>query len=412
MTKNRFNLRNVAMIIACLAATMFFAACEETDEPNNGYESEFTIPDDGKVPSTVVPDEIRTLFERIMPLHSGKTPPNIKGEYFANSKILTGSNYPPDEIGKSYLNQYIAFTKGADGKIHYDAEEHRFDVPVSDDSSEDVTVYLVGAGNKFTAYFVATGQTYDIYNKESTIISGTLTENGIQDFHLAFVMLEKGADPANRLVPVNTYRIFKENDGLAARYDWLADRENRNAIINAADEAWTNANTNTAYIFLADGSYTQYTFDNNKWLLNGNGSYKINGKSLTLNAVSHPFSINGNSLKITVSGTEYTYTKTKPFSIGFEIDEELILPEGQAWVQNDITLSGYIFKSDGTYSYHWGSNWTPTSSGTWSAKGNTLTIIQTGISPYRYTYSVSGGKLTMTNPFGDVYVYNQMPIPN
>jgi hypothetical protein len=163
--------RNVA-IIACLAATAIFASCEKEEDPTSGAGDEFTIPDDGKVPSTVIPDEIRALLETNMPIYSGKTPPDIKGEYLADSKILTGSNYLPDEIGKSYLDQYIAFTKGANGKIRYDAEERRFDLPVSDDTSDDVTVYLVGTGNQFTAWFIATEQTYEIYNKESTIISG------------------------------------------------------------------------------------------------------------------------------------------------------------------------------------------------------------------------------------------------
>ena len=37
MTKRIFNLRNVAkMTVACLAAAIFFASCEETDDPITG----------------------------------------------------------------------------------------------------------------------------------------------------------------------------------------------------------------------------------------------------------------------------------------------------------------------------------------------------------------------------------------
>ena len=94
-----------------------------------------------------------------------------------------------------------------------------------------------------------------------------------------------------------------------------------------------------------------------------------------------------------------------------QLDEKLILPNGQAWVMQDVTTSGYIFKSDCKYDYYDGT-WKLQSDGTWSTSGNTLTIIQTGISPSNCTYSVSGGKLTMTTRFGDVYVYNQMAVPN
>jgi len=54
----------------------------------------------------------------------------------------------------------------------------------------------------------------------STLISGTLTSSGIINFHYAFVLLEKGSDPTNQLVPVNTYRIFKDSDGLAINNTW------------------------------------------------------------------------------------------------------------------------------------------------------------------------------------------------
>jgi hypothetical protein len=55
----------------------------------------------------------------------------------------------------------------------------------------------------------------------SNFISGTLTSSGISDFHSAFIMLEKGPDPSNKLVAVNTYRVFKDGDNLAERYNWL-----------------------------------------------------------------------------------------------------------------------------------------------------------------------------------------------
>jgi hypothetical protein len=51
MIKRIFNLRNVA-IFACLAATAIFASCEKEEDPISEPGDEFTIPDDGKVPST------------------------------------------------------------------------------------------------------------------------------------------------------------------------------------------------------------------------------------------------------------------------------------------------------------------------------------------------------------------------
>ena len=125
------------------------------------------------------------------------------------------------------------------------------------------------------------------------------------------------------------------------------------------------------------------------------------------NGTLHTFKVR--AINANGAGVESTATAT-PGSVTQQLDEKLILPDGQAWVMQDITTSGYIFKANGTYVYYDGT-WQPQSNGTWSTNGNKLTIVQTGISPYNYTYNVSGGKLTMTNPFGDVYVYNQMSIP-
>ncbi len=403
-------MRRTGAIVLCLAVTMTFASCDKGDDPAGKPGDEFTIPDDGKVPSAVIPDEIRSLLEETMPIYEGVTPPDITGEYLADSKVLTASNYPPDKPGKGFLNQYIAFTKGTNGKIRYDAEEQRFGLPVSDDSSDDVTVYLVGTGNRFTAYFIATGDTYDIWNKESTIISGTLTENGIVDFQLAFVMLEKAADPSSVLVPVNTYRVLNESDGLAEREEWLSDRENRTLIINGSDEAWTNTDRNEAYAFTDIGTFTKYTLSNGVWSYNSIGSYSLKGTSLKLNAVDHPFSITSDNLKIKIDGTEYTFVRTKAFTPG-ELDEALVLPDGQAWINFDIVYSGYIFKADGRYAFYSPNFSRIQSEGAWNTSGSSLIITQDGISPYRYTYSISGGKLTMTNPFGDVYEYTAGTAP-
>lgn len=53
----------------------------------------------------------------------------------------------------------------------------------------------------------------------SNILSGTITNNGISNYRLAFVMLEKN-DPHNTLMDVNEYRVFEDGDGLAIKYNW------------------------------------------------------------------------------------------------------------------------------------------------------------------------------------------------
>jgi hypothetical protein len=95
-------------------------------------------------------------------------------------------------------------------------------------------------------------------------------------------------------------------------------------------------------------------------------------------------------------------------AISGEKDENLILPEGQAWVQEGNSISGYIFKADGTFSYHWGDKFTVSSEGTWFTSGGKLTMSNSSAQ----TYTVSGDTLTLKSALGGEDVYTKKPIPS
>jgi len=176
----------------------------------------------GLVPNTIIPDDMRSDVEDKMPIYRGTTPPDISGKYLSSYNIITGSsrNEDRDDVlaGKRYADLYFAFTKKAD-KIYYR------EIQITDDgeasgNSDDLAVDVVGEGDNFTAYFIEVGESRGIRIKQSTVISGTMTSSGIKDFYYSFIMLEKGSDPNNKLVPVKTYRIFKDSDGLAEKNNW------------------------------------------------------------------------------------------------------------------------------------------------------------------------------------------------
>lgn len=174
---------------------------------------------EGEVPADVIPDVIREEIEKYMPIYSGIEPPDIEGQYLTNTLKLVGSSHSNDIIGStSWASLYIAFIAGKNGKLAYREKSNN-----SQSESEDVTVHVVGTSNEFTAYFVTDGISSGVETTKSTIISGTLTTEGITNYHYAFIMLKKGPDLTNQLVPVNTYRVFEEYDGLAANYTWLTD---------------------------------------------------------------------------------------------------------------------------------------------------------------------------------------------
>jgi len=170
------------------------------------------------VPPTIIPPVIREQFEKDMPVYSGVNPPDISGQYLVSPHTLVGSTDGSFPIGYKFVDMYIAFIKRAGGKLSYRSKESN-----SISGSDSIVVQVVGEGNDFTAYFESVGESHGIYTRMSEIISGKLTSNGISDYHNAFIMLEKGPDPSNILVEVNTYRVFKDNDGLASNSHWYND---------------------------------------------------------------------------------------------------------------------------------------------------------------------------------------------
>ena len=164
--------------------------------------------------AAAIPDSIQTKMENYIPIYEGSTPPVITGTYVISPEKLV---YATDDISTltSFNDTYIRFSdqNTTTNRAVYDERQG-----TSTAHSDDVLV--IGSGNNFTAYFVSTGTSSGIYVKTTTVISGTKTTSGISGLRYAFVMVDKGADPNDTLVAVGTFRVFKDNDGLAANAVW------------------------------------------------------------------------------------------------------------------------------------------------------------------------------------------------
>lgn len=195
---------------------LFFSSCLQV-----GYET--LILNEINIMDEVIPVEYRLLLEQAMPIYNGNTPPFIEGTYLVSKHELVNSSLAADSPGDIYVDKTIQFSNQDNQKniLSYSGKE----LDISFESSD--SVYIIGAGNDFTIYFISIGESKGIYNKKASIISGTITDSGIQNYYFAFVMLEKGPDPEGKLVEEGTYRIFKDSDGLAENSYW-----NKSTIIN------------------------------------------------------------------------------------------------------------------------------------------------------------------------------------
>lgn len=186
----------------------------------------------------IVPQSIiDSLRNKGMVINEGLVPPRIDNIYFVDENILQVP-YGPDDYYKSgalFLSYYYRFyDQDATGNIKYD---------FSTDNKRDYGVgkgaFISGNGNKFTIFSEQIGVTDNIPNKQLTVISGELTDEGIIGWQNSFIITDKTGDPEDKIViAVGKGRIFTDGDGLATKtiyYPQAIDPEVKTARINATD---------------------------------------------------------------------------------------------------------------------------------------------------------------------------------
>lgn len=188
-----------------------------------------------KLPEYVLPEEIYEEVVGYFPIYSGLTPPDMRGEYISSPHVLIYASYSenPDSIqffsdrymGFIYVNKQMNFY----GK-QYDSLENKY--------LEEIQygVKITGKDDNFTCYYVVDGYVQGYYAQQSFIFSGKKTERGLEDFHVAVVLLETSGNP--NMYAKNSYRILKDNDGVAEMNLWLSGRNGDNTLTVINDNAF------------------------------------------------------------------------------------------------------------------------------------------------------------------------------
>jgi len=169
----------------------------------------------------IIPPTVLQNMENYMPIYDGTTPPNIEGSYKISTTVLVYTSDGLFSAGDVFVDKYIRFwgQNLATHVLSYEQKEVSSTGTVLATGNSEL-VAVTGSGNNFTAYFITTGKSSDIYTKTATIISGTKTASGITNLYNSFVMLDKGADPDEKIIDINVFRVFKDLDGTAVNYSW------------------------------------------------------------------------------------------------------------------------------------------------------------------------------------------------
>ena len=189
------------------------------------YKGELTAKDENnlvkKLPEYVLPNEIYDEVIDLIPVYSGATPPDMKGEYVSSPHALIYESYgeKPDSL-QFYSDRYMGFIYTNKQMNFYGKQYDSLDRKYIEEIQYNVKI--TGSNDQFTCYYVVDGYVQGYYAQQAFIFSGKKTDAGLEDFHTAVVLLETSGNP--NMYEKHSYRVLKDYDGLAEKNNWLSGR--------------------------------------------------------------------------------------------------------------------------------------------------------------------------------------------
>ena len=199
MTVNRIAKISLAIILLAL-----FSSCIKDD--NATVLLPLPI---GDIQGVTLPDG---MIDHIH-VNEGTDPPGIMGKYVADAMTI---DFASDEYwNNEFYTLYMSFTSVVG--------RHTTTYLEKQNSSSASTTYsrVIGSGNDFTVYFISDmADPRESWScKMLTIISGTVSSSGIDNFEYSNAMIEK-TDPYNKIMAAGDYHIFNNNGKLVRRAEW------------------------------------------------------------------------------------------------------------------------------------------------------------------------------------------------
>lgn len=191
---------------------------EATKQEGEGYTGQFSE----EITKDIPTETLKEMNEHGMPIYSGSNPPIIEGVYDFASNILVWSSDNCYKPGQEFCSILYSFSNQdkTKGLVDYISKDYSKRYGPALGVTEAKASKIVGNGNHFTAWFIENWSSGQVTGKHATIISGTLTDEGIKDMYYSFTSLEKANDLNHLYVDPGTTRTFKDADGLSMKDEW------------------------------------------------------------------------------------------------------------------------------------------------------------------------------------------------
>ncbi len=208
-------IKHLLLLLVPLALTIsLFSGCLK-----EGDETLVLPTPDGKIPFSVIPEHLQdSLRGNGFVIHEGLYPPMITGRYKISPMSL---HYASDDYTNNFYDLVMTLTgQYRRGAVSYSESQVDSVMGLSTDA------FVIGEGNDFSMYcfqdvFRTNSLGDTLYTcSTATVVSGTLTDGGIQDCQYSSIILDKWARNdyyASQIPDVGTFRIWNDGDDLAVR---------------------------------------------------------------------------------------------------------------------------------------------------------------------------------------------------
>ncbi len=198
-------MKRCILLLSILALT--FGCSSDDDNGSNEFDGSLE-----SIENFFTPELVAALEDLGFNINTGNTPPDVEGEYFISPVILTASNVPSDNIGAVFADYTASFSNQNNGSLTID-----FMGEGGNQSDIGNGSFVAGDGNEFTVLLKLTSQIGSIPVDTAFAISGTLTEDGIENLQNAVLMLDDKGDPEGVYIENNQGRLLSDSDGFSPR---------------------------------------------------------------------------------------------------------------------------------------------------------------------------------------------------
>lgn len=234
----RVSARYASFVVIALLSFTFNGCMDHTQPPpTDPPTGDFS--DDIK--QNISQDNLNKIRELGVNICEGKNVPNLEGIFYDSPNILQKTTVPNDfSPGTRFVDYRFRFKNQDATKLtaEVDFKGINYNNGQVVDEANGKTAFLSGNGNCFTLFVIVEGtfpqngtryRTLDVY-------SGEKTAQGVSNFQNALLMLNDYGDPNNDLIPVNSGRAFKDNDGFSESQNTF-----RKAVPSVNEEAHPKA---------------------------------------------------------------------------------------------------------------------------------------------------------------------------